>query len=68
MQSNSNLSSWKFRPPSVPVNQTTKPKELLNTSNYRYTPQIAGYYLIEGQIMEFDAGDNISVYSNLEKW
>ena len=35
------------------------PDNYFNTTNYRYIPQIAGYYVIEGQIMwEADAGDN----------
>ena len=35
------------------------PDNYFNTTNYRYIPQIAGYYVIEGQVMwEADAGDN----------
>ena len=35
------------------------PDGYFNTSSYRYIPQVAGYYVIEGQIMwEADAGDN----------
>ena len=35
------------------------PDTYFNTTNYRYIPQIAGYYVIEGQIMwEADAADN----------
>ena len=38
-----------------------------NTSTYRYTPQVAGYYVIEAQIMwEADPGDNI--YMSAQLW
>ena len=39
-----------------------------NTSTYRYTPQVAGYYVIEAQIMwEADAGDNIYMSAQIFK-
>ena len=35
------------------------PENYFNTSTYRYVPQVAGYYVIEAQIMwEADSGDN----------
>ena len=39
-----------------------------NTSTYRYTPQVAGYYVIEAQIMwEADPGDNIYMSAQIFK-
>lgn len=39
-----------------------------NTSTYRYTPQVAGIYYIEGQIMwEVDVSDNVYYYMSIKK-
>ena len=52
VQSNSNQSLGSNSTTTVQLDQKAlDPNNYFNTSNYRYTPQIAGYYLIEGQIM-----------------
>ena len=53
VQSNSNQSLGGNSTTTVQLDQKVPldPNNYFNTSNYRYTPQINGYYLIEGQIM-----------------
>ena len=68
VQSNSNQSLGSNSTTTVQLDQKALDQNnYFNTSTYRYTPQVAGYYLIEGQIMwEADAGDN--VYLSTQIW
>ena len=44
------------------------PDNYFDTSTYRFTPQVAGIYYIEGQIMwEAGAGDNIYYFMSIKK-
>tara|TARA_B100000123_G_C25509108_1_gene331475 strand:- start:30 stop:602 length:573 start_codon:yes stop_codon:yes gene_type:complete len=44
------------------------PDNYFDTSTYRFTPQVAGIYYIEGQIMwEADVNDDVYLFMNIKK-